>query len=141
MLLSRFWYVVLGLVLGALVFTLYIAQSMYNRAGSKVLAESLSSDSQVVSWYLRSQSRERSGQLIKFALSPEVSQALQKSSRSEQVPKDARESADSALAKLVATTQEGRSGRSPTPCLIHHSSVTKPYPLRLAPLTARAMRH
>lgn len=102
MLLSRFWYIVLGLVLGALVFTLYIAQSMYNRASSKVLAESLSSDSQVVSWYLRSQSRERSAQLIKFALSPEVSQALQKSSRSETIPKEAREAADSALSKLVA---------------------------------------
>lgn len=102
MLLSRFWYVVLGLVLGALVFTLYIAQSMYNRASSKVLGESLSSDSQVVSWYLRSQSRERSAQLINFALSPEVSQALQKSSKSESVPKEARQAADSALSKLVA---------------------------------------
>lgn len=102
MLLSRFWYIVLGLIIGALVFTLYIAQSMYNRAGSKVLGESLSSDSQVVSWYLRSQSRERSAQLINFALSPEVSQALQKSSRSETIPKEARQSADAALAKLVA---------------------------------------
>lgn len=103
MLLSRFWYMLLGLLLGGAVFTLYIAQSMYNRSGSKVLGESLSSDSQVVSWYVRSQSRERSAQLIKFALSPEVSQALQKSSRSDNVPKEAREQASSALTKLVSS--------------------------------------
>jgi hypothetical protein len=102
MLLSRFWYMLLGLVLGGAVFTLYIAQSMYNRTSSKVLGEGLSSDSQVVSWYLRSQSRERSAQLIKFALSPEVSQALQKSSKSENIPKEARESASAALTKLEA---------------------------------------
>lgn len=102
MLLSRFWYMLLGLVLGGAVFTLYIAQSMYNRANAKVLGEGLSSDSQVVSWYMRSQSRERSAQLIKFALSPEVSQALQKSSRSETIPKEAKESASAALSKLVA---------------------------------------
>jgi hypothetical protein len=102
MLLSRFWYMLLGLLLGGAVFTLYIAQSMYNRTSSKVLGEGLSSDSQVVSWYLRSQSRERSAQLIKFALSPEVSQALQKSSRSEAIPKEARESASAALTKLQA---------------------------------------
>jgi hypothetical protein len=106
MLLSRFWYMLLGLLLGGAVFTLYIAQSMYNRSSSKVLGESLSSDSQVVSWYLRSQSRERSAQLIKFALSPEVSQALQKSSRSENVPKDAREQASSALRKLVSSVPQ-----------------------------------
>lgn len=92
----------LGLLLGGAVFTLYIAQSMYNRTSSKVLGEGLSSDSQVVSWYLRSQSRERSAQLIKFSLSPEVSQALQKSSRSETIPKEARESASAALTKLQA---------------------------------------
>lgn len=102
MLLSRFWYMLLGLVLGGAVFTLYIAQSMYNRANAKVLGEGLSSDSQVVSWYMRSQSRERSAQLIKFALSPEVSQALQKSSRSETIPKEAKEAASAALTKLVA---------------------------------------
>lgn len=102
MLLSRFWYMLLGLVLGGAVFTLYIAQSMYNRANAKVLGEGLSSDSQVVSWYMRSQSRERSAQLIKFALSPEVSQALQKSSRSETIPKEAKEQASAALSKLVA---------------------------------------
>lgn len=106
MLLSRFWYMLLGLVLGAALFTLYIAQSMYNRANSKVLGEGLSSDSQVVSWYWRSQSRERSAQLIKFALSPEVSQALQKSSKSEAVPKDAQEQASGALSKLVASVPQ-----------------------------------
>ncbi len=106
MLLSRFWYVVLALLLGVALFTLYLAQSMYNRAGTKVLGEGLSSDSQVVSWYLRSLSRERSAQLIKFALNPEVSQALQKSSRSDNVPKDALQKASAAVTKLAEKVPE-----------------------------------
>ena len=60
MLLSRFWYAVLGLIAGALVFVLYLAQSMYNRQGALALAEGLQSDSQVVSWYLKNDARERS---------------------------------------------------------------------------------
>ncbi len=35
MLLSRFWYVLLGLVVGALVFVLYLATSMYDRHRSQ----------------------------------------------------------------------------------------------------------
>ena len=37
MLLSRFWYVVLALLLGAAAFVLYLAMSMYNRAGARAL--------------------------------------------------------------------------------------------------------
>ena len=43
MLLSRFWYVLLGLLLGALVFVLFLAQSMYNRQGAKAMAEGIRS--------------------------------------------------------------------------------------------------
>ena len=53
MLLTRFWNVFVSLVLGAAVFVLYLAVSMYNRAGGRTMAERLSSDSQVVSWYLK----------------------------------------------------------------------------------------
>ncbi len=107
MLLSRFWYVLLSLLLASCVFLLYLAQSMYNRAGAKVIAEGLSSDSQVVSWYMRSASRERSAQLIQFALNPKVADALVKSSASNsEVPKKARNQADEALTKLVKKVPE-----------------------------------
>ena len=53
MVLSRFWYVLLGLLFGASLFLLHIASSMYNRSGLRARAEGLSADAQVVSWYLR----------------------------------------------------------------------------------------
>ena len=48
MLLSRFWYVVLALLLGVAAFVLFLAVSMYNRAGARAMGEALSSDSPVV---------------------------------------------------------------------------------------------
>ncbi len=101
MLASRFWYVVLALVLGASLFVLQLATSMYNRAGLRAMDEGLSSDSQVVSWYLRNDARERSAQLIKFALNQDIAKDLQKASGSEdKVPDDVRARVLAALKKV-----------------------------------------
>jgi hypothetical protein len=102
MLLSRFWYVVLALLLAGAVFSLYLAQSMFNRAGAKVVAEGLYSDSQVVAWYMRNVARERSAQLIKFALQPDVAKALRDASKStDKIPSKAKDAATSAIKKLA----------------------------------------
>src|SRR5215471_2611791 len=104
MLLSRFWYVLLGLLLGAVVFVLYLAESMYNRQGSRAMAEGLSADSQFVSWYLKNDARERSSHLIKFALDSNIPKALADSSASEsKVPDKARTAAQQGLTKVSAT--------------------------------------
>ncbi|HSU38839.1 MAG TPA: MXAN_5187 family protein [Polyangiaceae bacterium] len=103
MVLSRFWYVLLGLLFGAALFLLHIASSMYNRAGLRARAEGLSSDAQVVSWYLRDDARQRSAQLIPFALEPDVAKYLQKSNESEaKVPEDARGKLTQALQRVSA---------------------------------------
>ena len=81
MLLSRFWYVVLALLLGAATFVLFLASSMYNRVGSKSMGERLSADSQVVSWYLKNDARERSAQLVKFALHRDIAKHLDEEGR------------------------------------------------------------
>ena len=39
MLASRFWYVVLGLLVGTATFLLFLATSMYNRAGARAMGE------------------------------------------------------------------------------------------------------
>jgi hypothetical protein len=110
MLLSRFWYVLLGLLLGALVFVLYVAESMYNRQGSRAMAEGLSADSQFVSWYLKNDARERSGYLIKFAIDGSIQKALGDSSSSEsKVPEKARNSALQGLQKVSATIPKDQS--------------------------------
>jgi hypothetical protein len=101
MLLSRFWYVLLSLLLGAACFVLFLAGSMYNRANSRTLAERLSADSQVVSWYLKNDARERTAQLVKFALNDDIGKFLDKSSKSEaSVPKDARDKVAAALREV-----------------------------------------
>jgi hypothetical protein len=103
MLLSRFWYVVLGLLLGGATFLLHVASSMYNRAGLRARAEGLSADAQVVSWYLRDDARQRSAQLIQFALDPDVAKYLQQSSASDaKVPNEARERLLAALKRVNA---------------------------------------
>jgi hypothetical protein len=83
MLLTRFWIVLMSLLYGSAVFVLYLAVSMYNRSGSRTMAERLSSDSQVVSWYLKEDARLRAAQLIPFAVNQELARALQKSSEAE----------------------------------------------------------
>jgi hypothetical protein len=104
MVLSRFWYVLLGLFLGLSVFLLSIATSMYNRAGARATGEALSSDSQVVAWYLRDDARQRSGRLIQFGVDPDIAKYLQKSSDSEaKVPEEAREKLLTALKKVAAS--------------------------------------
>jgi hypothetical protein len=98
MLLSRFWYVVLALLLGAAMFVLYLATSMYNRASARMQGEGLSSDSQVVSWYLRDDARQRAAQLIPFALNQDIAKFLQESSDSEaKVPQKSRDKVRAAL--------------------------------------------
>jgi len=104
MVLSRFWYVLLGLFLGLSVFLLSIATSMYNRAGARAMGEALSSDSQVVAWYLRDDARQRSGRLIQFGVDPDIAKYLQKSTDSEaKVPEEARDKLLAALKKVSAS--------------------------------------
>jgi hypothetical protein len=108
MLLSRFWYVVLGLLLGTSLFLLSIASSMYNRAGLRARGEALASDAQVVSWYLRDDSRQRSAQLIPFAMDQDIAKNLARSSDSEsKVPIDARAKLQDALKRVSAQIPKG----------------------------------
>ncbi|HEX4334477.1 MAG TPA: MXAN_5187 family protein [Polyangiaceae bacterium] len=110
MLLSRFWYVLLGLAIGALVFMLYLADSMYNRHGAKAMAEGLSADSQFVSWYLKNDARERASHLIKFALDGSIPKGLSDSSASEsKIPDKVRASVQAGLNKVAATIPKDQS--------------------------------
>lgn len=110
MLLSRFWYVVLGLLLGGALFLLFIAQSMYNRAGDRARGEGLSADGQVVSAYLKADARSRSSQLVQFALDEDIAKTLQQASQSEtKLPDAYREKVTAALKKVNATIDPDRS--------------------------------
>jgi hypothetical protein len=103
MLASRFWYVLLGLIVGVATFLLFLATSMYNRAGARAMGKTLSSDSQVVNWYLSNDARQRSAQLISFGIDADIARSLAKSSENDQkVPDEAREKALAGLKKVNA---------------------------------------
>lgn len=104
MLASRFWYVVLGLLVGVATFLLFLATSMYNRAGARALGEALSSDSQVVNWYLSNDARQRSARLIQFGIDADIARSLSKSNENDlKVPDESREKALKALKKVNAS--------------------------------------
>jgi hypothetical protein len=101
MLLSRFWYVLLALLLGGASFVLYLAAGMYNRAGARAMGEGLSADSQVVAWYLRDDARARSAQLIPFGLDADIAKYLHECSQAEhRIPEKAREKVAKALFRV-----------------------------------------
>jgi len=60
MLLSRFWYGVIALALGAVTFVLFIAAQMYNHAGNRAMSDALIASSSAVTWFLNEDSRKRS---------------------------------------------------------------------------------
>ncbi len=100
MLLSRFWYVVLGLVLGGVTFVLFLATSMHNRAVVRAMGEALAADTQVVASYLRDDARRRSSALIPIALDEDIRTSLTKSNPARTIPNDAKDKARLALRKL-----------------------------------------
>lgn len=103
MIASRLWYIVLGLTIGFLTFVLYVASSHFDRTSQRIMREGLNGDAQVVSWYLRDDARKRSSALINFALDPELSAALGKSSNTaDKPPSDARDK----VKKLIKTVDE-----------------------------------
>ncbi len=100
MILSRFWYLALAILLGVSAFTLMLAAQMYNRAGLRAMSESLASDSSAVGWYLKDDARNRSSALIPISLSPEIRGQLAKATPEAKPTREMRDEAKKALRKL-----------------------------------------
>jgi hypothetical protein len=81
MIASRFWFGLLGLALSGATLILYLAISMHDRLGVRMVSEGLSADSRVVSWYLKNSAREGAAQLIRFAANDGVARSLATASR------------------------------------------------------------
>jgi hypothetical protein len=103
MLLSRFWYAVMAVALGAVTFVLFLAASMYDRASRRSMYESLVGDSQVVGSYLRDDARKRSTSLILPALDEDIRTNLARASASpDKIPAEAKDKVRTALRKQFA---------------------------------------
>jgi hypothetical protein len=105
MIASRFWFGLLGLALSGALFVLYLAISMHDRLGVRMVSEGLSADSRVVSWYLKNSAREGAAQLIRFAANESVARTLSAASRASdpaQIDPTARRQLKATLAKIAA---------------------------------------
>ncbi len=76
MILSRVWYVLLGLAVAVALYVVYVAVGQHNRRGTLALKEGLASDSQTVEWALKIDARRRLDALLPGSVDAALQQAL-----------------------------------------------------------------
>jgi hypothetical protein len=76
MILSRVWYVLLGVAVAVALYVVYLAVGQYNRQTTLALKEGLASDSQTVEWALKIDARRRLDALLVGSVDPALQQAL-----------------------------------------------------------------
>src|SRR5580700_5402178 len=76
MILSRVWYVLLGVAVGVALYTVFVAVGQYNRQNALALKEGLASDSQTVEWALKIDARRRLDALLPGSVDASLQQAL-----------------------------------------------------------------
>jgi len=105
MLLSRFWYVILALALGATLGGLFLSTKVYNSASRHAMDQGLAADTQVVTWYLNDDARRRSSLLLAVVLDDAIRKNLSKASNSmDAVPKEAPTEVKNAFKKVQEAT-------------------------------------
>jgi hypothetical protein len=106
MLLSRFWYVFLSLLLAMALYVVFLAVGQYNRRNQVAMTEGLASDSQTVRWALQIDARRRLDALLPAAVDKGIQDSLNASNGKDKVlPKsrdDSRKSLDTFNSKLPA---------------------------------------
>lgn len=99
MILSRLWYVLLGLAVAVALYVVFVAVGQYDRQNLRALKEGLASDSQTVEWALKIDARRRLDALLAGSVDPTLQQALvgANSSKDGKVPDKSRTDAKKAL--------------------------------------------
>jgi hypothetical protein len=102
MILSRVWYVLLGLAVAVAMYVVYIAVGQYDRQATRALKEGLASDSQTVEWALKIDARRRLDALLAGSVDSSLQQALvaANGTKDGKVPEAAKASAKKALATV-----------------------------------------
>jgi hypothetical protein len=106
MILSRVWYLLLGLGVAVALYVVYIAVGEYDRQATRALKEGLASDSQTVEWALKIDARRRLDALLAASVDATLQQALVASgvSRDAKVPDKSKADARKALAAIHDAT-------------------------------------
>src|SRR5580693_6626508 len=105
MILSRAWYVLLGVAVAVALYVVYVAVGQYNRQSTLALKEGLASDSQTVEWALKIDARRRLDALLVGSVDPALQQALAlgNAAREGKLPEKPRADAKKALAAIADT--------------------------------------
>src|SRR5580698_6021821 len=124
MILSRVWYVLLGLAVAVAMYIVYLAVGQYERQATRALKEGLASDSQTVEWALKIDTRRRLDALLAGSVDSALQQALvaANASKDGKVPAAAQTAAKKALRgqrrhrgglprRRALRREPGRSGR------------------------------
>lgn len=106
MLLSRFWYFFLGLLVAGALYVAFLAVGQYNRRNQVAMTEGLASDSQVLRWALQIDARRRLDALLPASVDKAIQESLVSANGKDKiVPKwrdDARKALDTFNGKLPA---------------------------------------
>src|SRR5580700_12319614 len=99
MILSRVWYVILGVAVAVALYVVYLAVGQYDRATTRALKEGLASDSQTVEWALKIDARRRIDALLIGSVDSTLQQALTTANagREAKAPEAAKQAARKAL--------------------------------------------
>ena len=102
MILSRVWYVLLGLAVAVAMYTVYLAAGKYERQAKHALNEGLASDSQTVEWAFKIDTRRRLDALLAGSVDSALQQALvaANASKDGKVPSAAQSAAKKAIASV-----------------------------------------
>jgi hypothetical protein len=101
MILSRVWYVLLGLAVAVALYVVFVAVGQFDRQGLLALKEGLASDSQTVEWALKIDARRRIDALLAGSVDASLQQALvAASSTKDKVPDKSRADARKALSTI-----------------------------------------
>jgi len=106
MILSRVWYVLLGLAVSVALYVVFVAVGQYNRQTTRALKEGLASDSQTVEWALKIDARRRLDALLAGSVDATLQQSLvsANSAKDGKVPDKSRSDAKKALASVGEST-------------------------------------
>jgi hypothetical protein len=105
MLLSRFWYGILSVLIGVSLYVAYVAVGQYNRRNQLTMTEGLASDSQTVRWAMQIDARRRLDALLVGSVDKGIQEALVASQKEKVASKardDAKKALDAILQKLPA---------------------------------------
>ncbi len=107
MLLSRFWYAILSVLVGISIYIVFVAVGQYNRRLQVAMTEEIAGDSQVVRWALQIDSRRRLDALLVGSVDKGIQDSLVLANNGkDKVPpkakEDARKALDAVLAKIPA---------------------------------------